>query len=187
MVALLKFFHTEVFGQGISRANSIRSSAHPLIRSGLVLALVLSLLAASCGSNKAGQDALAEEVLKATSSLVQDVELVVESDGDSEALAVALEKLAATIGLLAASLEASADQEPSEETELAAAIREAVPDLVAALDRLSYMTFANATYQCRAAELLKRVPRQDSYDCARNLDDPALINIYRSAISAFEK
>ena len=60
------------------------------MRSGLVLALVLALLAASCGSDKAGQDALAEEVLQTASSLVQDVELVVESDGDSEALAVAL-------------------------------------------------------------------------------------------------
>ena len=108
------------------------------MRFGSSLVLVLCLLAVSCGSDSAGQDSVAEEVRGPASSLVQDVELVLEGDGAAETLAPTLESLAASLKSLAESIEALASSHSQENTEVAEALRE-----------LSFATWINAVINCK--------------------------------------
>ncbi len=86
------------------------------MRSRSASVLALCLLAVSCGSDSVGQDSVAEEERGTASSLVQDVELVLEGDSGAEALAPTLESLATSLESLAESIEALASSQLQEES-----------------------------------------------------------------------
>ena len=132
------------------------------MRSGSSLVLALCLLAVSCGPDSAGQDSLAEEVRGTASSLVQDVELVVEGDGAAETLAPTLESLAASLKSLAESIEVLASSQSQEDALTASleSLAESIEALASshsqentqvaeALRELSFATWVNAVMNCR--------------------------------------
>jgi hypothetical protein len=110
-----------------------------------------SVVTSSAPTATQEDSALAEELLRTTSSVLQEVELVERTAGESEQLALALESLATGVQLLARTLEDSASQESREGSEVAAAIRDVVPGLESAIRELSYMMFVNAAANCSNA------------------------------------
>lgn len=130
-------------------------------------------------------NALAEELLRTTSSVLQEVELIERTAGESEQLALALESLATGVQLLARTLEDSASQESREGSEVAAAIRDVVPGLESAIRELSYMMFVNAAANCTNAFRVDLVVTD--IGCMRSMADDSYIEEFLNTIESLER